>query len=90
MSGRLIGLAIMPVTGNSIDNPSLNANGNAMVFVTAIVGINADRSNTNPNSNMNLTYTGSLPFGSCPAERWVVAGGDISTGAEFNVMVVGP
>jgi len=73
-----------------IDNPSLNGNGNALVFVTAIVGINADRSNTNPNSNMNLTYTGSLAFGSCPAERWVVAGGDISTGAEFNVMVVGP
>ena len=73
-----------------MDNPSINGNASALVFVTAIVGINAGRSNTNPNSNMNLTYTGSASFGTCPAGRWIVAGGDITTGAQFNVMVVGP
>src|SRR2546421_395998 len=65
-------------------------NANGLVFVTAIVGINAGRTNTNPNSSMNLTYTGSASFGTCPAGRWIVAGGDIATGAQFNVMVVGP
>ncbi len=73
-----------------MDNPAINGNANALVFVTAIVGINAGRSNTNPNSNMNLTYTGSASFGTCPAGRWIVAGGDIATGAQFNVMVVSP
>lgn len=73
-----------------LDDPSINGNGNAAIFVTAIVGINAGRTNTNPNSNLNVTYTGALTFGSCPADRWIVAGGDISVGAEFNVMVVGP
>jgi hypothetical protein len=73
-----------------MDNPSINGNANALVFVTAIIGINAGRSNTNPNSSMNLTYTGSASFGTCPAGRWIVAGGDIATGAQFNVMVVGP
>jgi hypothetical protein len=73
-----------------IDDPSINGNGNASVFVTAIVGINGDRSNTNPNSNWYLTYTGSSSFDTCPAERWIIAGGDTSTGAQFNVMVVGP
>jgi hypothetical protein len=61
-----------------------------LIFVTGIVGINGDRSNTNPNSNLNLTYTGATSFGTCPAERWIVAGGDIATGAQFNVMVVSP
>ena len=73
-----------------MDNPSINGNANALVFVTAIVGINAGRTNTNPNSSMNLTYTGSASFGTCPTGRWIVAGGDIATGAQFNVMVVGP
>ena len=73
-----------------MDNPAINGNAGAMVYVTAIVGINAGRTNTNPNSNMNLTYTGAASFGTCPAGRWVVAGGDISTGAQFDVMVVGP
>ena len=73
-----------------MDNPSINGNANASIFVTAIVGINAGRTNTNPNSSMNLTYTGSASFGTCPAGRWIVAGGDIATGAQFNVMVVGP
>ena len=73
-----------------MDNASINGNANALVFVTAIVGINAGRTNTNPNSSMNLTYTGSASFGTCPAGRWIVAGGDIATGAQFNVMVVGP
>jgi hypothetical protein len=44
----------------------------------------------NPNSNLNLTYTGAASFGTCPAGRWIVAGGDIATGAQFNVMVVNP
>ena len=73
-----------------MDNASINGNANALVFVTAIVGINAGRTNTNPNSSMNLTYTSSASFGTCPAGRWIVAGGDIATGAQFNVMVVGP
>ena len=73
-----------------MDNPSINGNAGAMIYVTAIVGINAGRTNTNPNSNMNLTYTGGAIFGTCPAGRWIVAGGDISTGAQFDIMVVGP
>ena len=73
-----------------IDDPSLNGNPDAHVFITAIVGIQPDRSNINPNSIANLTYTGGLAFGTCPADRWVISGGDISVGAEFNVMVVGP
>lgn len=73
-----------------MDQPSINGNASALIFVTGIVGINGDRSNTNPNSNLNLTYTGALSFGTCPAGRWIVAGGDIATGAQFNVMVVSP
>ncbi|MDQ5844200.1 MAG: hypothetical protein M3539_02775 [Acidobacteriota bacterium] len=73
-----------------IEHASINSNANASIFVTGIVGINADRSNTNPNSNLNLTYTGAATFGTCPAGRWVIAGGDISTGAQFNVLVVQP
>src|SRR5437899_6445286 len=62
-----------------IDDPSINGNGSALIFVTAIVGIDGSGTNTNPNSNLTLTYTGSGPFGTitpCPAARWVVAGGD--------------
>ena len=73
-----------------MDQPSINGNANALVFVTGIVGINAARTNTNPNSNLNLTYTGAASFGTCPAGRWIVAGGDIATGAQFNVLVVQP
>jgi hypothetical protein len=73
-----------------MDNASINGNASALIFVTAIVGINGDRSNTNPNSNLNLTYTGSETFGTCPAGRWILAGGDTATGAQFNVMVVSP
>ena len=73
-----------------VDDPSINGNGDAVVFLTAIVGINALRTNTNPNSNWYLTYTGTLGFDTCPADRWIIAGGDTSTGAQFNVMVVGP
>jgi hypothetical protein len=73
-----------------MDHPSINGNANALIFVTGIVGINAARTNTNPNSNLNLTYTGTLSFGTCPAGRWIVAGGDIATGAQFNVLVVQP
>jgi hypothetical protein len=73
-----------------MDQPSINGNPNALIFVTGIVGINGARTNTNPNSNLNLTYTGSLSFGTCPAGRWIVAGGDVATGAQFNVLVVQP
>jgi hypothetical protein len=73
-----------------MDHPSINGNANALIFVTGIVGINAARTNTNPNSNLNLTYSGTLSFGTCPAGRWIVAGGDIATGAQFNVLVVQP
>src|SRR5258706_3880643 len=73
-----------------MDQPSINGNASALIFVTGIVGINGDRSNTNPNSNLNLTYTGTMSFGTCPAGRWIVAGGDIATGAQFNVLVVNP
>jgi len=73
-----------------MDQPSINGNGNALIFVTGIVGINGARSNTNPNSNLNLTYTGTSSFGTCPAGRWIIAGGDIATGAQFNVLVVHP
>ena len=73
-----------------IDNPAINGNADAMILVTAIVGIQGDRSNTNPNSNWYLTYTGGSPFGTCPAERWLIAGGDVSVGGQFNVMLVGP
>ena len=73
-----------------MDQPSINGNASALIFVTGIVGINGARSNTNPNSNLNLTYTGALSFGTCPAGRWIVAGGDIATGAQFNVLVANP
>src|SRR5258706_664137 len=73
-----------------IDQPSINGNASALIFVTGIVGINGARSNTNPNSNFNFTYTGTMSFGTCPAGRWIVAGGDIATGAQFNVLVVNP
>ncbi|MDQ5843750.1 MAG: hypothetical protein M3539_00450 [Acidobacteriota bacterium] len=73
-----------------MDQPSINGNANALIFVTGILGINGARTNTNPNSNLNLTYTGTLSFGTCPAGRWIVAGSDISTGAQFNVLVVNP
>jgi hypothetical protein len=73
-----------------IDYLSLNGNGNASVFITGIVGIAADGSNANPNSHLNLTYTGTEAFGTRPAGRWIVAGGDIAVGAQFNVKLVGP
>jgi len=73
-----------------MDQPSINGNANALIFVTGIVGINGARTNTNPNSNLNLTYTGTMSFGTCPAGRWIIAGGDIATGAQFNVLVVNP
>ena len=73
-----------------MDQPSISGNAQALIFVTGILGINGARTNTNLNSNLNLTYTGTLSFGTCPAVRWIVAGGDISTGAQFNVLVVNP
>jgi hypothetical protein len=80
-----------PFTNFSVlDYPSINGNANALIFVTSIVGINSARTNTNPNSNLLVIYTGSASFGTCPAERWLVAGGDITVGAQFNVMVASP
>jgi len=62
----------------------------AVALITAIVRIASDRSNTNPNSNWYLTYTGGSTFSTSPAQRWLIAGGDVSTGGQFNVMVIGP
>jgi hypothetical protein len=75
-----------------IDNALINGNPDAMIFVTAIVRVNGDGSNTNLNSNWYLTYTGASGFGTCPANRWIIAGGDVAVGGggQFNVMVVGP
>jgi hypothetical protein len=74
-----------------VDNPAINGNPDAKIFVTAIVGIQADRSNTNGNSNWYLTYTGASAFDTCAAGRWLIGGGDVTGAApEFNVMIVGP
>jgi hypothetical protein len=73
-----------------LDNPAINGNPDGMIFVTAIVGIQADRSNTNGNSGWYLSYTGGSAFGTCPTNRWLIAGGDVTDTAEFNVMIVGP
>lgn len=70
-----------------IDHPLLNGNPNAMIFVTALVGITG--TNTNPNSNLLVSYSGA-GFDTCPANRWLIKGGDVSDGAQFDVMVVGP
>lgn len=77
-------------TFSIVDHASLNAKPNASVFVTALIGINATRTNTNPNSNLLVVYTGSQTFGTCPAERWIISGGDVTVGAQFNVMVTSP
>jgi hypothetical protein len=73
-----------------VDNPAINGNPDAKIFVTAIVGIQADRSNTNGNSGWYLTYTGGSAFDTCPADRWLIAGGDVTSASQFNVMIVGP
>ena len=77
-------------TYSVLDHPSLNGNPNALVFVTALIGINAARTNTNPNSNLLVVYTGSQTFGTCPAGRWIVSGGDIAVGAQFDVLIASP
>ncbi|HKS26750.1 MAG TPA: hypothetical protein VJS44_02975 [Pyrinomonadaceae bacterium] len=74
---------------SALDHPLLNGKPNAMIFVTALIGINGDRTNTNPNQNLVVTYSGDSDFGTCPAGRWLIRGGDISDNAQFNVMVVG-
>ena len=73
-----------------LDNAAINDKPDALVFVTSIVGINSARTNTNPNSNLLVIYTGSSSFGTCPAGRWLIRGGDVTTGAQFIVMVVNP
>lgn len=77
-------------TFSVVDHPSLNGNANALVFVTALIGINGTGTGPNPNSNLLVVYTGGSTFGTCPAGRWVIGGGDVTTGAQFNVMVVEP
>ena len=77
-------------TFSVLDHASLNGNANALVFVTALIGINSGRTNTNPNSNLLVVYTGSQTLGSCPGGRWIVSGGDVTTGAQYDVMVVNP
>jgi len=77
-------------TFSVLDHASLNGNANALVFVTALIGINPARTNTNPNSNLLVVYTGSQTFGTCPAGRWIVSGGDVATGAQYDVAVVNP
>lgn len=72
-----------------LDHASINGNSSAMIFVTALIGIDSNGSNTNPSQNVQLIYTGSSGFGSCPAERWLIRGGDVTDGAQFNVMIVG-
>ena len=75
---------------SALDNPSINGRPDALIFVTSIVGINSTRTNTNPNSNLLVIYTGSTSFGTCPAGHWLVRGGDVTTGAQFIVMVINP
>lgn len=72
-----------------LDHASINGNANAMIFVTPIIGIDNSGTSTNPSSSVQLLYSGSNGFGSCPAERWLIRGGDATIGAQFNVMVVG-
>jgi hypothetical protein len=71
-----------------VDHPLLNGNPDAMIFVTALVGLNDTRTFTNSNANLVVTYSGSTAFDTCPAERWLIRGGDVTDGAQFNVMVV--
>jgi hypothetical protein len=72
-----------------IDNAAVNGNASAKMLLTAILGRSGD--STNGNSSEFLVYTGATAFGSvvpCPANRWVIKGGDIMEGAKFNVLVV--
>ena len=73
-----------------LDHASTNDNPDALIFVTALIRINDDRTNNNPNSNLLVIYTGNQAFGACPAGRWLIGGGDVLTGAQYNVTVVGP
>ena len=78
------------LTFSVLDHALLNGNPNALVFVTALIGINPARTNTNSNSNLLVVYTGSQTFGTCPAGRWIVSGGDVAIGAQYDVAVVNP
>jgi len=86
--GNICGPALNPSGFTYIDNPATNGNPDATIFVTAIVGLTGG--GTNANQNWFLSYTDGAAFGTCPADRWIIAGGDISTGGQFNVMLVGP
>ncbi len=72
-----------------LDHPSINGNANALVFVTPIIGITA--SNNDANQNTFVVYTGSTSFGTCPANRWLIRGGDADPsnfdGAQYNVLI---
>ena len=73
-----------------LNHASINGNPNAKIFVTAIVGITA--SNSDANQNYFIVYTGGTPFGTCPANRWLIRGGDADPsnfdGAQYNVLIV--
>ncbi|HKQ53285.1 MAG TPA: hypothetical protein VJT74_13005 [Pyrinomonadaceae bacterium] len=75
-----------------LNNASINGNPNAKIFVTAIVGINATSTNNDPNQNYFIVYTGASAFGTCPAGRWLIRGGDAEPsnfdGAQYNVLIV--
>ncbi|HWT01893.1 MAG TPA: hypothetical protein VN256_16720 [Pyrinomonadaceae bacterium] len=73
-----------------LSHASINGNPNAKIFVTAIVGITT--SNSDANQNYFIVYTGSTSFGNCPANRWLIRGGDADPanfdGAQYNVLIV--
>lgn len=73
-----------------LNHASINGNPNALVFITPIVGITT--SNSDGNQNAFVVYTGSTSFGNCPANRWLIRGGDADPsnfdGAQYNVLIV--
>ena len=73
-----------------LNHASINGNANAKIFVTPIVGITA--SNSDANQNTFIVYTGASAFGTCPAGRWLIRGGDADPsnfdGAQYNVLIV--
>ncbi|HJU56267.1 MAG TPA: hypothetical protein VJ715_16915 [Pyrinomonadaceae bacterium] len=73
-----------------LNHASINGNPNAKIFVTAIVGITA--TNSDANQNYFIVYTGAAAFGTCPAGRWLIRGGDADPsnfdGAQYNVLIV--
>ena len=73
-----------------LDNAAINGNPNAKIFITPIIGITT--TNSDGNQNAFIVYTGSTAFGNCPANRWLIRGGDADPanfeGAQYNVLIV--